>query len=329
MKIEKLPSGNYRIRQQYKGKRYSITLPYKPTTKEATTLMAEKLAASGEKVNGRMTVAGASRQYIEKRSNVLSPTTLREYRRTVRFLEEIEPGFMSMPIDQVEPDDIQGVINNLSADKSPKTVRNYNGFISAVFGSYRPSFVYRVDLPMKKKTDTYLPSLDEVNRILEYEKGSQFDVAFHLAVFSLRRSEICALTMEDLDGNYLTVNKSLVWDGSNWVIKDYPKTTESFRRIYLPDALVAKIHAQGMYEGYINNLLDHLHLVQDKLGIKRFRFHDFRHFFASYAHYLGLSDADIMATGGWKTDYVMKSVYRHAMSTENAMKVYGDSVTTL
>lgn len=318
MKIEKLPSGKYRIRQQYHGKRYSVILDYKPTTKEATTLMAEKLSLSGVKSNGRMTVRDAARQYIENRSNVLSPTTLREYRRTCRYLEEIEPDFMAAGIDQIEPDDIQGVVNRLAEGRSPKTVRNYNGFISSVFGSFRPNFIYRVDLPMKKKTEVILPTEEEIQKILDYENGSAFDVAFNLAVFSLRRSEVCALTMDDLDGNYLTVSKALVWDGSNWIVKDYPKTTESFRRIWLPDHLVEKIHKQGMYSGYITNLLDHLHLVQDKLGIRRFRFHDFRHFYASYAHYLGISDADIMATGGWKTDYVMKSVYRHAMADKTA-----------
>ena len=26
-----------------------------------------------------------------------------------------------------------------------------------------------------------------------------------------------------------------------------------------------------------------------------------------------MSDADIMKSGGWKSDYVMKNIYRHAM----------------
>jgi integrase len=328
MKIEKLPSGNYRIRQQYNGKRYSVTLDYKPTTKEATMIMAEKLALSGVKANGRMTVLDASRQYIESRSNILSPTTLREYRRTVNYLERIEPDFMGTHIDKIEQNDIQCVVNRLAADKSPKTVRNYSGFIGSVFASYRPSFVYRVDLPMKRPAEAYTPNLEDVQRILKAVEGTRYDVPFHLAVFGLRRSEICALTEHDLDGNQLRINKALVWDGSQWVTKDYPKTTESFRTIYLPDYLVDKFHRLGAPDVYINHINDHLHAVQDSLGIKRFRLHDFRHFFASYSHAIGLSDADIMAVGGWKTDHVMKSVYRQAMKTEEAMKIFADSVTT-
>ena len=181
---------------------------------------------------------------------------------------------------------------------------------------------------MKRKTDTYTPTLEDVQKVLEAVDGTRWDVPFNLAVFGLRRSELCALTMDDLEGNYLTIHKALVWDGSQWVTKDYPKTTESFRTIYLPDYLVEKIHRQGMPDVYIHRINAKLHKVQDSVGVPRFRLHDFRHFFASHAHALGLSDADIMATGGWKTDHVMKSVYRQAMRTEEAMKTYGKSVTT-
>ena len=37
MKIERLPSGSYRIRKMYKGKIYSVITDYKPTQKEAIT----------------------------------------------------------------------------------------------------------------------------------------------------------------------------------------------------------------------------------------------------------------------------------------------------
>ena len=43
-----------------------------------------------------------------------------------------------------------------------------------------------------------------------------------------------------------------------------------------------------------------------------------------HAHAMGMSDADIMKSGGWKSDYVMKSVYRHAMKDtlhENQAKI--------
>ena len=44
------------------------------------------------------------------------------------------------------------------------------------------------------------------------------------------------------------------------------------------------------------------------------RFHDLRHYYASIAHALGVPDVYIMQQGGWKTDNVMKRVYRDALS---------------
>lgn len=49
MKIEKLPSGSYRIRKMYKGKTYAVITDYKPTQKEAITLMAAELEKSQDK----------------------------------------------------------------------------------------------------------------------------------------------------------------------------------------------------------------------------------------------------------------------------------------
>ncbi|MCR5474506.1 MAG: tyrosine-type recombinase/integrase [Lachnospiraceae bacterium] len=60
-----------------------------------------------------------------------------------------------------------------------------------------------------------------------------------------------------------------------------------------------------------------LHRYQDKLGIERFRLHDFRHYFASYAHSLGIPGVYIIKAGGWKTDHVMKTVYRDVLKDKN------------
>lgn len=43
MKIEKLPSGSYRIRKMYKGETYSLVFDHKPTQKEALQAIAAEL----------------------------------------------------------------------------------------------------------------------------------------------------------------------------------------------------------------------------------------------------------------------------------------------
>jgi integrase len=50
--------------------------------------------------------------------------------------------------------------------------------------------------------------------------------------------------------------------------------------------------------------------------MQHFSLHKLRHYFASRLSAEGVPDADIMALGGWSTDAVMKTVYRHAMSAK-------------
>lgn len=56
--------------------------------------------------------------------------------------------------------------------------------------------------------------------------------------------------------------------------------------------------------------LSYSHLERN--NIPYFRFHDLRHY-SSIRHTLGITDAYIMADGGWSSDKVLKAVYRHAM----------------
>ena len=53
--------------------------------------------------------------------------------------------------------------------------------------------------------------------------------------------------------------------------------------------------------------------TQKKLGIPHFPLHKTRHYFASKMSELKIPDADILKMGGWESDHVMKTVYRHSM----------------
>jgi len=50
--------------------------------------------------------------------------------------------------------------------------------------------------------------------------------------------------------------------------------------------------------------------------MEHFSLHKFRHYFASKMSALNIPEADIIAMGGWETDYVMKTVYRHALEED-------------
>ena len=323
MKLEQLPSGSYRVRKMYKGQKYQLVFDHKPTDKEITVAFAELMQDDTPKEKG--TFESYAERYIESKHNILSPASVRTY---YELIDRMTDRLKSTNLYDVTQELIQIEVNEYSETHAPKSVRALHGFIAAVLGMYRPQFTLKTTLPRIQKEKAYQPTTKDIKRLLEAVKGTKFSIPYQLGVLGLRRGEICALTLSDLDGDELTINKTLIWN-DGWILKPAAKTDESNRTICIPDALAEEIRANGkIYEGDPKKLTYHLHDVQDKLGIPRFRFHDLRHYFASYASTLGIPEADIMAMGGWKSDHVFKSIYRDSMeeSRKKSMKKIGSII---
>lgn len=321
MTIESLKSGKYRISEMRDGVRYRVTLDHIPSEKEARKIF-NKMEG---KVCNDTPFEEAATNYIELKSNVLSPSTIRGYKV---ILNNLDSDLLNKPLDKITSPYIQGIVNKMSINHKPKTVKNINGFIMSVLKFYEIN-IKSPTLPKRTKEEIYIPSEEDITRILNDVKGTKYEVAFILGTLGLRRSEICALTPEDLSGNLLTINKAYV-EGENkqWYVKS-TKTSESTRVIAIPEYVANLIRERGIYDSSPHSLYSKLKCVQDRLGIKRFSFHKLRHFFASYMHNLGYSDKQIQAFGGWKTDAVMKTVYQHAMDMDKAKVEMANNIGSL
>lgn len=146
MKIEKRGPDSYRVRKMYKGQMYTVTFDHKPTQKEAITAMGKEL----EKVKSadtQMTFQKAAESYVDMKRNVLSPRTIKEYSECVNRFPEWFQKLLVSDITQIE---INKLVNELSKDKSPKTVRNYHGFLTAVLGTFCPNM--KVIPPSRKRS---------------------------------------------------------------------------------------------------------------------------------------------------------------------------------
>lgn len=310
MKIEKRGSDNYRIRKMYKGQTYTVSFDHKPTQKEAMQAMADELDRVKTK-NTSLTFQAACEEYIESKRNVLSPSTIRGYTAIMRQLPN---NFLLKNIYDITAVDVQKEINYIAKDHSPKTVRNQHGFISSVLGFFCPNLKLNTTLPQKIKSEPYTPSSEDVKQILAAVKDTPYEIVIVLACYGMRRSEICALTPDDIDGDIVQINKALVPDEKQrWTTKA-TKTTSSKREIIIPLNIANKIKEQGyVYQGNPDSISRYLKQLEGKLGIPYFSLHKLRHYFASKMSALGVPDADILKLGGWETDYVMKSVYRHSM----------------
>lgn len=325
LKIEKLKSGSYRIRKMYKGTTYSVVTDYKPTQKEAIQL----LAAEMDKIQGKkqhMSFQKAAEEYIEIKSNIISPSTIKGYQSVLR---NISDDFKHQNISDITALEVQKEINQYSSGHSAKTVRNMHGFISAIMGMYAPNTILNTTLPQYIKKEPYIPTDANIKAIMEEAQGTAYEIPLMLAVFGLRLSEICALTVSDFSNNSVTINKALVLSpDKTWVIKQ-TKTATSTRTIYIPSQLIDKIKKQGyVYKGYPGCITKFLVRTENKLGLPHFTIHKLRHYYASLSHSLGIPDTYIMKSGGWKTDNVMKNVYRHALSDKqvNTEKITGEYI---
>lgn len=315
MKIEKLTDNTYRVRKLYKGKRYTVYFDHLPDDREALIAITERLQNVDYGANKGVFEAYCDK-YIMSKRNVLSPSTLGGYQKCKRCLSDELKNKKLCDIEQI---DVQMEINEYAKDHSPKSVKNLHGFISAVLKMFKPSLQLNTALPQAKAVDKELPITSEVEKILKASEGTPYHIPFQLAILGMRRSEICAASINDIKGNILKIDKARIYDENNHIItRDNTKTKESTREIYLPDALVAEIRQTGViYDKTPPMLVKTLHKYQDELGLPRFTLHDLRHYYASYAHLVGVPDVYIMKAGGWKTDYVMKKIYRDALRDKN------------
>ena len=134
-----LPSGAYRVRV-FAGKENGKSI-YKsftaPTKKEAEYLATQYLmeATEKKKLKSDKLFCDELSNYITTKETVLSPSTIKGYKNIERMLKKNYPDFYNMKIADIEQDHVQKVISDLARTKSPKTVRNYHGLLSAVIGS--------------------------------------------------------------------------------------------------------------------------------------------------------------------------------------------------
>ena len=320
MSVTKLPSGNYRIRKMINGKLLSMTIDHQPGKEELVRLYAAHLDTFGAEKASKASFDGSAAEYLDSVRNVLSPSTMREYTRTKKYLSETFPRFCGLPVRSIGQREVQTVVNQYAKGHAPKSVFNLYGFIRSVMKFSSPSLALSVTLPAARKKEAHIPTEEEVKAVCEALRGSRYEIAIALASLGLRRSELCALTPADLDGNVLTINKAMVQNERNeWIVKHTTKTAASTRKITIPDSIADLIRERGeVYTGSPGRISHTLNKVQDRLGIPRFGVHRLRHFYASEAHFLRIPDSYIMASGGWATDTCLKSVYRHALDDKRA-----------
>lgn len=310
-----LPSGSWRVRVVVNGKRISKTFLKRS---DAVKWAAATKTEAREEIDDpeKITVGRAVDKYVEEKAPILSASTIAGYKK---IKANAMTSICAKRIEQLNQEAIQRWINDLvRSGKSPKTIANAHGLLSAVLRAYRPNFTLRTTLPQKVKADIKIPTEAELKTILTMAEGTKYELPIALAVWlGLRQSEIVGLKWSDIDGDTVHIKRAIVKAGTEAVEKG-TKTFSGKRDIHIPKHLKALLQAQERESDYVINMSGkaiysgfcRLCKAND---LPHFRFHDLRHANASIMLAVGVPDKYAMRRMGHATNNMLKTTYQHTI----------------
>lgn len=331
--IKQLPSGAYHanvyLYTDENDKRHyeSITsYDYSQVLLQVAQLKADKKKERIDRSLGKnsLTLGEAMNKYIDSKSAVTSPSTIRSYRTIVRcYLQKLQP----LPIDEITREQVQIAINEESIALSPKTVRNIHGFLVAVLKVYRPDFILHTTLPQKVKPDISVPTEEEIKTLFELTRGTDLYLPVLLAACcGMRRSEIGALTWNsvDFERNTITINHALVLDDNHTFVEKTTKTTSGTRTIRMiplvSRALKDLKEKSDSTDGYItirpDLISNRFYNLIRKSTLKNYRFHDLRHYTVSVMLSLNVPKNYIADFVGHSGEELVENIYGHIMASK-------------
>lgn len=310
---KKLPSGAYRVQVMVDGNRVSIT-DSDPKVAIAKAAAVKAKMEEARRSPRSLTVGEAIDRYIESKDAVLSPSTVAGYKR---IRENALQGIMDVKLPDLTQEKVQREVNKMAKEKSPKSVRNAHGLLTAALAEYHPDFVLRTTLPQKQRYDAATPSTEDIKAIIKAARGTAGEIAILLAIWlGLRMSEIRGLKWTDIDGDTLRIRRAIVDEGEKTT-----KTYSSQRDLHIPAYLKELLSKEPHDAEYIVNLGRHgiyerFQRVCKAAGVQHYRFHDLRHINASVMLALGVPDKYAMERMGHATNNMLKTVYQHTMESE-------------
>jgi integrase len=327
---KKTPSGMWKVRV------YSHTTPdgkkhyraFTAPTKQEAEQMASKFSGSADRATRiDLTVAEAISGYIRAKEGVLSPSTIRGYRR----MERNNYGDIAREkIRRLTTERVQLWISTLAKTMSAKSVKNIHGLLVSAIAFYMPGKNFKVKLPTRAKRPDTAPT-DEQVLMLYNAAPSWLKICIGLAAFcGLRRGEVSALKYGDIKDGMIHVHADMVQDAAGvYRYKNMPKTADSIRYVPAPAELLDLIGSGApdafILDKYTGSITARFEALRDDLGMTDIRFHDLRAYYASTGAVL-IPDTYLARFGGWsKSSGVMKEVYQRELTDRS--QVYADMMT--
>lgn len=322
-----LPSGSWTVQLRREG--VNVTEP----TEEACRTKALAIRAGfleAEKALPRLTLGQLLDKYLEDRP-MLSPSTRRSYQciRNSAFPSCMDKDIRSINWPRAVASEAQRV--------AKKTLKNELGFVAAAYKEQKIPFD-PVDLGVVPKADTPWLDYAQILTFVDAIRDTPVELPALLALHSLRRSEIFALRMEDIDrkSETIRVSGSTVYaDDGSWIHREENKSALSQRvvPIVIPRLLeLLQDHTGGMCPCN-DNTRRRINRICAAHDLPEVGFQGLRSSFASLAYHLGWPEEETMRVGGWSN---WKTVHDHYLrlsekdlsrSAKKMRKFYSASVS--
>lgn len=304
-KPRQLKSGSWNIQLREEGQSVTEATAALCTAK-ATAIRAGFLEA--KKAAPKITVKTVLQRYIDRRE-LRSPSTLHGYETIMNTR------FKDIANDDINAVDWQAVINREAERVSAKTLKNAWGFAHAAMvdaGITPPKIV----LPQAVKKDTPWLDYEQIGVFLDAIRGTSGELGALLALHSLRRSEILAVTVGKIDreNNVIRVEGAVVRGKNGMVEKETNKTSASRREVPIMIPRLLELIPDAPPDTKLitykaNSLYDKINRVCRKADLPEVGVHGLRRSFASLAYHLKWDIMTTMRIGGWDDDKVVREIY--------------------
>lgn len=316
-----LPSGNWNCVVMVDGVRHSVTHEDEAIC-QAMAMAIQAGAMEKKEKQKALSLEKAIEEYINLKSNSLSPSTIRGYEQVKR---NRFTSLMKRNIYKISKRDVQDAVNREAESVSAKTVANAYGVIRPVLKEYGVD-VFGVTLPKKSKPQKSYLQIEEIGVLLEAAQNDSCEIEILLALWlGLRRSEILGLCWDcvDEETGTITIMRTMVPDKTHrMVLKEMTKNKSSNRTIKCPDYIMDRLsdRRRGRTEGLVfgvhpDTLRKHIHALCESCGVTDTSAHGLRHTNAAVMHKLNIDTQYAMQRGGWTEERTYKGLYSYAFDS--------------
>lgn len=251
-------------------------------------------------------------------------------------LKDVIDEFGSFLITDINPEDIQKFLDEMAAKKYAKqTIKLRKTVLKQIFDFaifnrhvlYNPVSVCKVSktAPSSQRTLPEDSDIEKIKNNLNSEMGLYCALLMYTG---MRREEALAVSYEDFDkkSNLIKVNKTLIFDGPNGIIRQRTKSTAGNRFIPFLAPLQQLIDVNGK-SGLLFSRNDRpLKKGEFDKAFNKYRkdlnitctSHQLRHYFCTVCFDAGLDEKDLQEIMGHSKISMSKDIYTHIRKERKA-----------